>query len=143
MGLFGDIDFGNVPDDPFAIPDNSYLAYLTEVKTGPTKAGDKIGLTLVYTIAEGEFEGRKVQEWKQIVQPADPAHPTAEEARSLSYLKARMLDLGVRPDRLQSVIPDDLVGIKVVLALQTKGQYQNVVRCKAVDEDFALEGERV
>lgn len=136
--LFGDIDFGNVPDDPFAIPDNSYLAFVTDVKTGPTKAGDKIGLTLTYTIADGEFEGRKVTEWKQIVQPADPAHPTAEEARSLSYLKSRMVDLGIPGSKLGSLIPDDLIGIKAVISVQTKGQYQNVTRVKVVDPDFSL-----
>lgn len=137
--LFGDIDFGSVPDDPFAIPDNSYIAYLTEVKSGPTKAGDKIGLTLTYTITDGEFTGRKVTEWKQIVTPADPAHPTAEEARSLSYLKARMTDLGIPLNRINSITPDDLIGIKCVISVSTKGQYQNVNRVKAVAEDFALE----
>lgn len=137
--LFGDLDFDSVPDDPFYIPDNSYLAYVTDVKTGPTKAGDKVGLTLTYTISDGEYEGRKVTEWKQIVQPADPAHPTAEEAKTLSYLKARMLDLGIPANRLASITPDDLQGIKVVIGVINKGQYVNVNRCQVVDEDFTLD----
>lgn len=136
--IFGDIDWGNVQDDPFQIPDNSYVAYVTKVSVGPTKAGDKIGMTLVYTIDGGEYNGRDVTEWKAIPQIADPKNPTVEEARSLSFLKQRMLQLGVPEARIASVSPEDLVGIRCVITVRTKGEYTNVVRCQHVSEEFTI-----
>lgn len=138
MSIFADIDFGSVPDDPFAIPDNQYLSYVTKVTSGPTNAGDKVGITIVYTISDGAYEGRQITEWKQIVHPADPANPTQAEMSSLTYLKSRMKDLGIPASRLNDIVPDDLVGIKCVITVKNKGEYRNVTRVQTVDEDFTL-----
>lgn len=140
-GIFGDIDWGNVQDDPFQIPDNSYVAYVTKVTVGPTKAGDKIGMTLIYTIDGGQYNGRDVTEWKQIPQVTDPKNLTTEEARSLSFLKQRMLQLGVPEGRLANVSPDDLIGIRCVITVRTKGEYTNVIRCQQVGDEFTLSSE--
>lgn len=137
--LFANLDFDSVPDDPFYIPDNSYLCYVTGVKTGPTKAGDKVGLTITYKIAEGAHEGSEVTEWKQIPQPSNPAHMTSDEARAATWLKQRLLSLGVPKDRLTSFDPDDIVGVKCVVKVVNRGEYRNVQRVEVVDEDFSLE----
>src|SRR6476659_8359264 len=100
MTLFGDLDVASANDDPFKIPPNTYPCTVTAVKVGPTKAGDKVGMTLVYTIQDGDFAGDDITEWKEIPQPADPRNLTREEARALSFLKQRLLNLEVPEDRM-------------------------------------------
>lgn len=126
MSLFGELDVASADDDPYSIPDNTYETFLYDVKVGPTKANDKIGMTLVFKISEGQYEGREIREWKWVPQPVDPKNPTQEEASAASYLKARMVDLGVTADRMNSIEPDELIGIKCTVTVKTKNGYANV-----------------
>lgn len=135
-GMFGDLDFENAQDDPFAVPDNSYISYLTDVKVGPTKNGDKVGMTLEYTIDEGPHAGKKISEWKQIPQPADPKNPSDDDMRSMSFIKQRMISLGVPADKINTTNPDDLIGTKCVVAVKNKGGYTNVRQVTVVDAEF-------
>jgi len=139
MSIFADLDFDSVPDDPFYMPDNSYLTYVTKVKTGQTQAGDKFGMTITYRVAEGAFEGREITEWKRIPQPSDPAHPSDDDLKAMTWLKSRLKDLGVPNDRMSELDPEDLIGIKCVVAVKNKGEYRNVTKITTVDEDFSLD----
>jgi hypothetical protein len=136
-GMFGDLDLESAQDDPFAIPDNSYVAYLTDVRVGPTKNGDKVGMTMEYTIDEGPHSSKKISEWKQIPQPVDPKNLTDEEMRAMSFIKQRMLSLGVPAEKINEVKPDDLIGTKVVVAVKNKGGYTNVRSIQVVDPQFS------
>lgn len=136
MSLFGDLDFDKASDDPFAVPDNSYVCYLTSVKVGPTKAGDKVGMTLTYTIDEGPHSGKQITEWKNIPQPVNPKSPSDDDLRAMSFIKQRLIGLGVPAERISEVQPDDLVGIKCVVAVKNKDGYTNVRSCTKVDESF-------
>lgn len=127
MGLFGDLDVSSAQDDPFKIPANTYACTLTDVKVGPTKAGDKVGMTLVYTIQEGDFEGDDITEWKEIPNPQDPQNLTKEEARAASFLKQRLLNLGIPESRINSVESEDLIGLDVYVTTKDgKNGYVNV-----------------
>ena len=123
MSLFGDLDIESAEDDPFAIPDNTYDCFLTDVKVGPTKAGDKQGMTLEFTIAEGDHQDKRIQEWKRI---PDPAKPLEDDERAKSFLKARMLDLGIPAERVNSVTADDLLGIHCFVSVKNNNGYTNV-----------------
>jgi hypothetical protein len=135
--LFGDLDFEKASDNPFEIPDNAYVCYLTDVKVGPTKAGDKVGMTLKFTIDEGAHKGKTISEWKHIPQPSDPKNPSDDDLRALSYIKARMKDLGIPGERVNSVKPDDLIGIKAVVAVKNNNGYTNVRKVTVVADDFS------
>ncbi len=126
MSLFGDLDIESAEDNPFAIPDGTYNAFVYDIKAGKTKSGDKFGLTIIYKVSDEAFEGRMAQEWKHVPQPADPKNLSEEDQRSMSFLKQRMQSLGVPNDKINSVTPDDLIGTEVVITLVTKGEYQNV-----------------
>jgi len=138
-GMFGDLDLEQAQDDPFAVPDNSYICYLTDLKSGPTKAGDKVGLTLEFTIDEGEHKGKTVTEWKQIPKPADPKNPSPEDLKAMSFIKQRMLSLGVPRDRINTTNPSDLIGTKVVISVKNKGGYTNVKDVTVVDPEFSAD----
>lgn len=134
VGMFGDLDIESAADDPFAVPDNTYEAFLTEVKVGRTKDGSKLGMTLVYTISNGEHASKQVREWKNIPQPADPKNPDADESRALSFLKSRLLDLGIPSNRINSVQPDDLVGKEVTIAVVNRDGFVNVRKVTLVTD---------
>lgn len=133
MSLFGELDVASAADNPFAIPANTYLCTITAVSVGLTRAEDKVGMTLVYTIQEGDFEGEDISEWKEIPSPADPQNLTRDEKRALSFLKMRLLELGVPENRINSVTEDDLIGLDVYVTTKDgKNGYVNVNKVELV-----------
>jgi hypothetical protein len=125
--IFGALDIESAQDDPFKVDDGTYHATVTGAKVGPTNAGDKIGFTITYKITdEGDMEGKDVKEWQNIPQPVDPQNPTTEEKRSASYLKARLLALGVPAGGMNDMQPDDLLGTDVVITVAEKDGYTNI-----------------
>jgi hypothetical protein len=128
MSLFGDLDLENAPDDPNAIPDDVYKAFLTDVKKGPTqKNPEKVGVTFKYKISEGKYEGREVTEWKSAMKDDDE--------QTKGYLKARLLSLGVPEDRLGAVEADDLIGKEVRITVKNRNGYTNIQRCVLESSD--------
>ncbi len=136
-GMFGDLDMESAQDDPFLVPDNSYITYLTDVKVGPTKNGDKVGITFTFTIDEGPHRSKTITEWKQIPQPDDPKNPSDDDLRSMSYIKQRMLSLEVPADKINDVKPEDLIGTKAVVAVKNKNGFTNVQRVQVVPPEFS------
>lgn len=130
MGLFDGLDVASAADNPFEVDPGTYNALVTEVEVRPTKDNTKIGLNITYTIDDDEspMNGRKVNEWKQIPQPADPANPTADEARAASFLKQRLANLGIPEDRMNDVDADDLIGTECVVSVKKNGEYTNVTK---------------
>lgn len=127
MGLFGDLDVASAADNPWDVDDGTYEVTVTSAKVGPTKDGKKKGLTLEYTITtEGKMKGRKVQEWKEIPQPADPQNLTPEEDKQASFLKMRLSTLGIPEKQMNTIDTDDLVAIDAVITVQNKDGYTNV-----------------
>lgn len=130
MSLFGDLDIESAEDDPFAIPDNTYDCFLTDVTVKPTKDESKVGMTLEFTISEGDHAEKKIQEWKRIPASSELTSEDtkikADAERAMSFLKARMLDLGIPAERINSVGRDDLVGIHCLVAVKNNNGYTNV-----------------
>lgn len=133
MGLFGELDVASAADDPFKVPANVYEATVTDVEVKPTQDQSKVGMTLIYTVtaddADGEHVGKTIREWKQIPQPADPKKLSAEDKRAMSFLKARLLDLGIPEDRVNKVEPADLIGKDVTIQVKEgKKDFMNVAK---------------
>ena len=68
---------------------------------------------------------RTITEWKEIPKPGDTS-TRAETAKS--YLKIRLASFDIPESRMNSVQTDDLIGLKVYVTVQTKGEYTNVRR---------------
>jgi hypothetical protein len=90
---------GNVPDDPYAKPDNKYLCTITQSEGKPTKGNDKYGWNLTFSIVEGDYKSADIFEWKMLC-AWDGEKIVEEEVnrRDLSHIKQRMLQLGVSYD---------------------------------------------
>jgi hypothetical protein len=121
-GLFGDLDWESVPENPFKIEAGTYPCHITDVKSGPTKDETKVGVTLYYTVDEGhDGAGLQIQDWKEVIIPKDRANPTAEEKRAGSFIRMRLEALGVPASKINSVKPEELMG-KAVLVTVTEGK---------------------
>lgn len=124
-GLFAELDIASAEDNPWGIPDNTYACVVSKAEAKPTRAGDKVGLNLEYTITEGEYAKRSITEWKEIPKPGDTS-ARAEAAKS--FLKIRLASFDIPESRMNSVKTEDLIGLKVYVTVQTKGEYTNVRR---------------
>lgn len=136
MGLFGDLDVASAEDNPWAVPANTYEADLYKVEVKKDK-NDNLGMSFVYKISSGEHVDKTVSEWKAIPQPTDPKNLTPEEKKAASYLKMRLSSLGVPESRMNSVEPEDLMGLPVVIKVTVNGEYTNVARVELRDANSA------
>ena len=125
MSLFGDLDLESAPDDPNAIPDGTYRAFLTDLKKGPTKDGSKVGVTFKYKVSEGAYDGHQVTEWKSA--------NTSDDDTTKAWLKQRIIGLGVPADRMSSVDPDDLIGKDVYITVKNRNGFANVNKVTLAD----------
>ena len=127
MGIFGDLDVASAADNPWAVPANTYEmnVYTAEVKRDKNEA---LGLEIVYKISSGEHEGKTVREWKTIPEPADAKNLTPDEQKAASYLKMRLLSLGIPESRMNGMNINDILGTEVVVKVTVNGEYTNVAR---------------
>lgn len=130
MSLFGDLDIAAAADDPFNIDEGVYEGTISAVTKKESNDKTKKGLVITYTVTDEESPmiGRKIDEWKNLPQPADPHNMTPEEERDVSFLKMRLKSLGVAEEDMNTVEPEDLIGTDVVFTVKKKGEYTNVVK---------------
>lgn len=135
MSLFGDLDVQHAADDPFNIEEGIYKGTISDVKVKQSSKGTT-GLVLTYTVTDEEspMVGRKIDEWKNVPQPADPENLTPEEERDRSFLKMRLKSLGIPESEMNNVGTDDLVGLDVVFTVKKKGEYTNVTKVELADD---------
>lgn len=135
MGLFDGLDVASAQDNPFDVAPGTYPAVVTKAEARPTKGGDKVGLNIEYTISDpdSEMHGRKVTEWKQI--PQASGELTGKDAQAASFLKQRLMNLGIPESRMNDIEGDDLIGIECVISVKKNGEYTNVTKVALQGED--------
>lgn len=122
MGIFGDLDLASASDDPFSVDDGTYEAVVTKAEVRKNKNETDNFLVLEYTIEDdGNMSGRKVSEWKKI-----PKQDAEDFDRAASFLKQRLLSIGIPNERINTFEPDDALGASVVITVKTKDGYANV-----------------
>lgn len=97
MGLFGNLDAHDIPEDPFHVDDGTYLSVLTEVKAVERNSDGQHGLTFKWTITEedSEFEGNTLNDWKNYYPDLTEDDLTPDIKKDLSRLKQRLTQIGV------------------------------------------------
>jgi hypothetical protein len=102
MGLFGDIDAHDIPEDPFHVDDGTYLSVLTEVKAVERTSDGQHGLAFKWTITEedSEFEGNTLNDWKNYYPDLTEDELTPEIKKDLSRLKQRLTQIGVPEEEM-------------------------------------------
>lgn len=127
-GFLADLGLDAVEADPNHLPNATYLGYLTNAKVVEYKDTSKgKALVLTYKVSEGPHKGKTIDEWKSA--------NSFDEPNKKSWLKNRILSLGVPESRLDTLDPDDLIGTPVRFTVKQKGEYTNVTFVEARDEN--------
>lgn len=101
-GMFEDVDFEAIPDDPFQLPPNTYIMRVTSAKMNPGKENvNRYSIAMVYEVIDGQYKGRKVREWLHYPTKNDGVEAD-KKVISLSLMKARLTAFGYAPDEIKS-----------------------------------------
>lgn len=147
MGLFGDLDIAAAADDPFAVEDGTYITVVTSCKTQTSQKDGKKGLTFDFTIEEEDDNpekmwGRKISEWLTIPETDENGEFKDPDKGPIfmSFIKRRLKALGVPEDEMNSVEPDDLIGIREITTVKTKNDFQNIVKMVLCSDEESSSG---
>lgn len=126
-GLFDELDIAGAADNPFAIPDDTYEAVVSDLEVKKNDTKGTTGMTVKYKVTAGEYIGREITEYRRIPKK-DDKEPLSEEkaAQARSYIKRTLSRLGIPEDRMNSVTRDDLVGIQCYVSTTMNGDFINV-----------------
>ncbi len=132
MTLFSGIDIAGADDLAKGIPAGTYPAVVFDVRTevGSKANPDGNFLIIEYAVDGYEFPAR---EKKWIPTDAEVAAQPKEAKLARSFLKDRLLSLGVPPERLNAVGPENLIGIEVTITMRERNGYTNVSRVAVRD----------
>lgn len=132
MGLFGDYDVAAAADDPWAAPIGTWLAQIDKVSTfewtDKNTGAEETSLSIQYSSLDEELPG---QAKDSFVMPNKKAWESglvtkAENATRASRIKQRFLQLEVPEDKINTITPAELEGMRVkVTTVQTLGKGKN------------------
>ena len=128
-GFLNDLGLENVSADPNHIADGKYPAHVFGSEIREKKAGGK-SWVLTYKIDSSSplHAGASQQEWFDL----QPTGDNAELKRS--FLKKRVLSLGVPESKIGSLNPNDLLGIACSVTIVHRNGYQNVGNVELVTD---------
>jgi hypothetical protein len=140
MGFLNDLtpglDWNNdesVPLDPNKVADGTHHAFVYDCKVVDlTAKGKGKSLVITYKMADDD-QNAKVEkdEWRAIpVVTADGQFASDKDRTAATWLKRRLVSLGVPETKINDVDPKDLVGTEVYVTFKTKEQWQNVTDVK-------------
>lgn len=146
MGLFGNIDANEIPEDPFHVDDGTYLCVLTEVKVVQRSSDGQNGLAFKWTITEedSEFEGNTLNDWKNFYPELTEEDLTPEIKKDLSRLKQRLTQIGVPEEEMDSFNENfsDYVGTEAYVTVRNttdtrdpSKKYRNVTFIRLPESD--------
>ena len=101
-----DVGTNNTP-----VPAGTYLAMITASEIKPTKAGDSQYLKLEFTIADGEFQGRKVFDNLNI-------YNTSADAQQIAQARLSAICHAVNVLQLQSSEQLHHIPLKIVVSIK-------------------------
>jgi len=142
MGLLDDfgIDTNDIDVPSFEIEDGIYEFEIGDVfvKNGSQNYPDRSWVIIEYILGDS---GQKKSEMFEL--PADPENITDKERQKLGYYVARLIDLGVDREAVNTVDRDDLIGLRGTLQVYSqsgkganKGKmYQNIKSVKVAKGD--------
>ena len=138
--FLNDLRLSSTPKDPNYLPEGKYPAFVSDLKINdipakPDKPASK-ALIITYKISsdDAENQGKEKTEFKSL--PKVPVmlengdvnpQADADDKKNASYLKLRLLSLGV-PDgaELDSMKREDLLGTPVWITMVPSGTFMNV-----------------
>lgn len=117
MGLFGEVDATEVPDNPFYVAPDKYQCVLTEAtrvqweKNG--KSGEGLSFKWVIEDEDSDYYQNTIQDWKNINPDVTEEDMTPEIRKDQSRLKSRLLEMNVPESQMDGLLDnlDSLIGL--------------------------------
>lgn len=135
--LFGGLDVAGAPE--IGLQDGDHEGTITNMEKTFSKANDP------YFVIHYNVKGINLQEWKAL--PTNP-NPQAwdrtiqdnkglteydRNQRALGFIQARLKDLGVPLERMNTIRPEDLKGMKVLVTTKKNDKgFASVVNAKTI-----------
>lgn len=156
MSLFGDLDVASAHDNPFFKPDGTYTCLVTKCEVKYSKNNNK-GMALEYTIQEGDKEGKKFGEWKNIPEPWEVMGYASKEDfeaavnfddkikeranRDLSFLKLRLKQFGFTPEEMGTIGAEEILSLPwLAIELKNYSGRENIADVKILADSMTAEG---
>lgn len=122
MGLFGDKDASDIPDDPFHVDNGKYYSVLTEIKqiNNEEKGTNALSFTWKIQDEDSDFDGNTVQDWKNYYPDLTEEDLTPEIQKDLSRLKQRLTQIGVPEEEMNDFLEnkEDYVGTEAYITVK-------------------------
>jgi|SRR6185437_14815848 len=119
-GFFGEFDVAGAADDPFSIDDGTYRGQVTgfdgDIGGKKNDGTDYRGMQFTLTVTEGDQEGATYDQYFALP-TADTSVRTAGILRS--SVKKFLAGLEVPISRMNTIDPNDLLGIDVIFTIET------------------------
>ena len=121
MSFFDNVkNLDEIPDDPFGLPDNTYLCRIVDATHGPTKDGSKYGILVKYQIIEGAYSSFiPFGEWLHTPGESDDVNDP-QIVRSYANLKKHFKAYGFGEDEIRTITVEDLKDCEVYVKTYTK-----------------------
>lgn len=126
-GFLNDLGLDNVEADPNYMADGEYPGFVYDAKVITKKKDGTTQLVLTYKAAPEapKHSGQTQDEFYKIgAAPGNPASGPSEANKS--WLKRRMLSLGVPESKINEIDVTDLVGTPVFFTIKHANGYQNI-----------------
>lgn len=123
MGLFGEIDAADVPENPFWVAPDTYECVLSEATIVDKKDGSGQGLSFKWVIEneDSEFNGQNISDWKNIYPDLTSDEMTQKIKADLSRLRQRLTEMGLTTEEMNDLDAstlDELVGMKAYVTVK-------------------------
>jgi hypothetical protein len=108
MGLFGDIDVSEVPDNPFYVAPGTYDCVLTEASriTKKDQSGEGLSIKWVIEDEDSDYNGQNVQDWFNIYPDITSDEVTPNIKKDMSRLKQRLSQMGLAESDMNTFLDD-------------------------------------
>jgi hypothetical protein len=147
MGLFGEIDAADIPENPFYVAPDTYKCVLAEAGIVDKKDNSGQGLSFKWVIEEEEsdYNGQNISDWKNIYPDLTADEKTAKITQDLSRLRQRLTEMGLTTEEmndLDAAALDELIGMQAWITVKESTDkndpdkvYSNITKVSLDDPD--------
>lgn len=125
MGLFGELDASDIPENPFYVAPDTYYCVLTEANVVDKKDSTGQGLSFKWVIEndDSEFNGMNVSDWFNIYPDITQDEMTPKIRQDMSRLRQRLTQMGLTTEEMNDLDSDasareELIGMHAYVTVK-------------------------
>lgn len=144
MGLFGEVDAADVPENPFYVAPGTYECVLSEMSKVEKKDGTGFGLAIKWVIEDedSEYKGQNVQDWFNIYPDITDDEVTPNIRKDFARLRQRLTQMGLTTEQMNDLLDemDEYIGMRATVTVKETPDknnpdivYTNIVKVEVED----------